>query len=602
MSVGNAGRGSLFNEAMNAVQNQGGHLCNGAEHGLGLLGCGIWQWGHHSSQVVHTVTTTIFTQSVSRTAASASGPVTSLLSSGRVSSTSRAIPSASSISSLFSSTIASIPRPAQSTSILSKSGSATLSEASITSLRPTTSTSIPARPTSNSLETFLSSLLIPLSSTESAKGLSKTSLITSQLSNSPTTRESAAPTISSTPSSASLAFVTALSITAPYPSTLAPFFPSQTSPSADTNPLAAVLPQGLGPESASGQQASREGGIIAGLLLGVLVLASLVVAFIYTRYRRSREHRRSIGSSSLNGDYSDDRAPILGFQRKASSSGTLTGSLRTKNKSYSRTASRRDTAPPATSTMGYGMSGALESYPYPSDYERPVTLPAPPAAFAPLRANRSSSVYSGSILNALSDGGGGATPTTPARNPRRGVSLNFGLEGKDEVKRESWRGRGRGEDGDQWPRTIEDFKRTRNLGNSMRRGRPVSEGEKTVYTVVAPDFGDEKEEKEVEVKVYREGWGESNPFADKETGIVKIGLRSDSGYGGSEKRESEKGYGYGYGYGGWKDEVVVDAVSVFSEEEERYEEMRRGYKGRIRFGMGVQRRLTAESRFRDEMV
>lgn len=301
------------------------------------------------------------------------------------------------------------------------------------------------------------------------------------------------------------------------------------------------------------------------------------------------------------------------------------------------------------------MSGALDSYPYPQDWDpekdrnfgRRVTMPAP--AFAPLRANRSSSLYSGSILNALSEP---ITPDVPPRNPKRGLSLNLGFQNgtsglysnvqrsasepkrsPPDRERSSWRK----EKSEQWPRTIEDFRRSRNMGENMRRGRPLSEGEKTVYTVVAPDFRDEDE---MEVKVYKESsWGENNPFADPdrrdsgkggfspsksptrekeeepEVGILHIGIRGSDTRGawrssrwkdsrlGKETWGGDGSSNGGYGYGDWKDRAVVkeravDEASVLSEAE-RYEEMRKGYRGKIRFGMGVQRRFSGESRFRD---
>ncbi|CZR56580.1 uncharacterized protein PAC_06469 [Phialocephala subalpina] len=669
MSDGNAGRDGLPNDAMNGKLANGGQQqhCNGGaagEHGGGNaeFGCGVFpfNWGHHSAKAPQTVTVTKTLSptvgglsTTSRAVASASSLAKSSASS-RIPATAssasaiRSSVSPQSIISLFSSATAS-PRSSPSTSIRSASKSAAPLSQTSTLQRSTLSTSKAS-----------STLAIPLSaSSQSPKGIS--TIVSSNLSTTPSASTSPKPS-SSAAIANSATFVTALSITAPYPSTLSKFFPK---PTAGANPLADVLPQGLGPESAAGQQASQEGGIIAGVLFGVLILASILVAFLYTRWRKKRadlEHRRSIGSLSLNGDFGgDDKVPILERFRKSmrggkemkmrgggrDSGGTLTGSLRTRDSRFRR----RESSSPgeAYSTNkefggGMGMSGALESYPYPQDWDpekdRMITTPAP--AFAPLRANRSSSLYSGSILNALSEP---MTPEVPPRNPKRGMSLNFGFDtnvSSDQYganaavqrsasepkrglpERPSWRK----ERTEQWPRTIEDFRRSRNMGDNMRRGRPLSEGERTVYTVVAPSFRDEDE---MEVKVYKESsWGGNNPFLDKrdsgksgvgsdgkkdsepELGILHIGIRGSDARGAwrsSNWKDSGLGketWGGNTGYGGfedWKDEAVVeeravDTVSVWSEAE-RYEEMRRGYKGKIRFGMGVQRRLTAESRYRD---
>ncbi|KAF8848186.1 hypothetical protein BDZ45DRAFT_292092 [Acephala macrosclerotiorum] len=611
MSNENAGQDSLPNDAMNGNLANGGQQqrCNGGaagEHGGGIagFGCGIFpfNWGHQPAKAPQTVTVTKTLSPTAGGVSTSSRAVASASSLAKSSASSRiptTAPSASaipnsvspqSIISLFSSASAS-PRPSPVTSIRSTSASASASsEVSITVRLSTSSTS------KQSSSMPLSSLAIPIpASSQSPKGIS--TILTSKLSSTTSTSTllAAIPQFSS--SAAAATFVTALSITAPYPYTLSQFFPK---PTTGAKPLVDVLPQGLGPESATGQQASQEGGIIAGVLLGVIFFAFILVAYIYTRWRRkqaNKEHRRSIGSLSLNGDLrgNDDWDPEKDRDR---------------------------------------------------DFGR-VMMPAP--AFAPLRANRSSSLYSSSILNALSEP---VTPDVPPRNPKRGLSLDFGFDsGTSEPysnvqrsasepkrgllgrERNAWRK----EKTEQWPRTIEDFRRSRNMGENMRRGRPLSEGEKTVYTVVAPDFRDEDE---MEVKVYKESsWGGNNPFADPnkrdsgkggfspsksptrktgepEVGILHIGIRGsdtrgawrssgwkDSGQG-KETRgggaSSNGGYG---GYGDWKDRVVVeeravDEVSVFSEAE-RYEEMRKGYRGKIRFGMGVQRRFSGESRVRD---
>lgn len=234
-----------------------------------------------------------------------------------------------------------------------------------------------------------------------------------------------------------------------------------------------------------------------------------------------------------------------------------TRSLRTRNNSYSRKRSNSNRR-----GMGFNASVSARSKnvnpfstPQNSAEEEAgtqITPPPPVFTFAPLRANRSSSVYSGSILNALPIG-----------------DEKFG--GRDEK--------------------IEDFRRSRNSGEIMNRGRPISEGEKMAMKeegVTMRGGG---------IQAYRISRDDSI-WRDSELGS-EFDTESRSSID-EEKRDSGKYLSnvYGYEYGqSEKFEEAGDEVSILSDEEEKYEEMRKGYKGRIRFGMGVQRRLTRESLF-----
>jgi hypothetical protein len=107
-------------------------------------------------------------------------------------------------------------------------------------------------------------------------------------------------------------------------------------------------------------KSSNVAAIIVGTILGVLLLISPFVFFLYRRHTRRQQHRRSIGGIEKDSMFRPWKRSEINLRRKTSSTAPL----------------------------------------YPSE-KRPRELSMPEPVFAPLRPNRSSSLYSGSILNGI---------------------------------------------------------------------------------------------------------------------------------------------------------------------------------------------------------
>ncbi len=135
----------------------------------------------------------------------------------------------------------------------------------------------------------------------------------------------------------------------------------------------------LGPESESVRVSSHVGVIISGILAGAIVVATLITVYFYRRAKR-RSNRRSTGGVG-------DTAPFFMPWKKRESDlhNTITnleGLLEQQDNSRE----------PKNQTD-------FASYLHDGEGAKTRRLIVPEPSFAPLRAHRSSSLYSGSILN-----------------------------------------------------------------------------------------------------------------------------------------------------------------------------------------------------------
>ncbi|PVH77073.1 hypothetical protein DL98DRAFT_573971 [Cadophora sp. DSE1049] len=227
--------------------------------------------------------------------------------------------------------------------------------------------------------------------------------------------------IPKSPESSSLA----LSASAPFAPLLASeLSPKQTPnnpPPAITTPLAisigdasSELGSASPAASTNNKVSSRAGLIVGGVISGVILLTFLFTIYFCRRMKR-KQHRRSLGYMSTAPMYKPWKKKEAERRNTIANLEGLLDLDRDRSKGRDRESVQakpmRDRAVQfPTSAFAYERKGAASTL-------RPLTMPGP--VFAPLRANRSSSLYSGSLL----DGFGFLPQTFPPKARARSALL-----------------------------------------------------------------------------------------------------------------------------------------------------------------------------------
>ncbi|KAI9047201.1 hypothetical protein LZ554_008655 [Drepanopeziza brunnea f. sp. 'monogermtubi'] len=188
----------------------------------------------------------------------------------------------------------------------------------------------------------------------------------------------------------------------------------------------------LGPRSS--RDFSQAGGFIGGVLASVLILASLVILYFCRKARHTPRHRSIRGAPSSSFGFPKPwKVKERGLQNKLDNLGDLLSQREREKQDYGLAMAR-----PMYSCEN--MAVATDGY----------RLAMPEPSFAPLRANCSSSLYSGSILNGLPEcfPPSPTTPTWPLVTPKtctgpraRGLSGFFEGTGGQEQRKPFFRPR-----------------------------------------------------------------------------------------------------------------------------------------------------------------